>query len=103
MSNSRHDQIESTLARRFGRETVNYFSGSPLNRLSFLRANNLFLQAALKHPNTSVLLLKDLAPLVQDASKLAYATYDQVRGFIGENPFEKNEEELIKNYNSFCS
>lgn len=100
MSNSRQDQIESTLARRFGRETVNYFSGSPLNRLSFLRANNLFLQAALKHPNTSVLLLKDLAPLVQDASKLAYATYDQVRGFIGENPFEKNEEELIKNYNS---
>lgn len=91
---------DSMLSRKFGLEIVNYFSGSPLNRLSFLRSKNSFLGAALKHPSTSVLLLKDLAPLAQDPTKLAYATYDQVKGLIGDNPFEKNEEDLIKNYNS---
>ncbi|RKF54665.1 putative NADH pyrophosphatase [Erysiphe neolycopersici] len=91
---------DSMLSRKFGHETVNYFSGSPLNRLSFLRSKTSFLGAALKHPSTSILLLNDLAPLAQDPTKLAYATHDQVKSLIGDNPFDKNEEDLIKNYNS---
>ena len=40
----------SPLTLKHGRETANYFSGSPLNRLSFLRASTPFLQSAFSHP-----------------------------------------------------
>ncbi|RKF71488.1 putative NADH pyrophosphatase [Golovinomyces cichoracearum] len=88
------------LSQKFGPETVNYFAGSPLNRLSFLRSNNAFLSSALTHPSTCFLLFKDLAPLAYNPSKLACVTYDEVKVLIGENPFEKTEKDLIKNFNS---
>lgn len=75
--------------------------GSPLNRVSFLRSDNLFLSAALKHPSTSFLLLNNLAPLAQDPTKLTYTTYDEIRSFIGtDDPYAKSEAELIAEYNS---
>ena len=46
------------------------------------------------------MLFNDLAPLAQDPTKLAYATHKEVKPLIGENPFEKEEEEMIKQYNS---
>jgi NAD+ diphosphatase len=95
-----HHDVDSMLSRKFGREIANYFSGSPLNRVSFLRADHGFITKALVHPSTSFLLLNDLAPLAKDPSQLAYATYDEVKPLIGENPFEKTEEEMIKEYNS---
>jgi NAD+ diphosphatase len=95
-----HAEVDSMLSRKFGREVANYFSGSPLNRVSFLRTNHDFITKALTHPSTSFLLLKDLAPLGIDATKLAYAKHEDVRGLIGPNPFEKSEEQLIKEYNS---
>lgn len=95
-----HHDLDSMLSRKFGREVANYFSGSPLNRVSFLRADHSFISKALVHPSTSFLLLNDLAPLAKDPTKLAYATHSEVKPLIGENPFEKTEEELIKEYNS---
>jgi NAD+ diphosphatase len=95
-----HHDVDSMLSRKFGREVANYFSGSPLNRVSFLRADHGFISSALVHPTTSFLLFNDLAPLAKDATKLAYATHSDVKPLIGENPFEKTEEELIKEYNS---
>lgn len=95
-----HHDVDSMLSRKFGREIANYFSGSPLNRVSFLRADHGFISAALKHSSTSFLLLNDLAPLSKDPSQLAYATHAEVQGLIGDNPFEKTEEVLIKEYNS---
>ena len=75
--------------------------GSPLNRVSFLRSDNLFLSAALKHPSTSFLLLNNLAPLAQDPTKLTYTTYDEIRSFIGsDDPYAKSEAELIAEYKS---
>lgn len=88
------------LSRKFGREVANYFSGSPLNRVSFLRANHEFITKALTHPSTSFLLLNELAPLVRDPTQLSYRSLNDVKPLIGENPFEKSEEEIIKNYNS---
>jgi NAD+ diphosphatase len=76
------------------------YIGSPLNRLSFLRANNQFLSAALKHPSTSFLLLNNLAPLAHGPSKLAHGAYQDVRPLIGDDPYAKAEEELIASYNS---
>ena len=74
--------------------------GSPLNRVSFLRTDHAFLSAALKHPATSFLLFNNLAPLAKDPSKLDYASYQDVRPLIGDNPYARTEEEIISQYNS---
>jgi NAD+ diphosphatase len=95
-----HHDVDSMLSRKFGREVANYFSGSPLNRVSFLRANRDFISKALAHPTTEFVLLNDLAPLGHDLTKLAYVKHADIKSLIGENPFEKTEEEIIKEYNS---
>ena len=75
-------------------------TGSPLNRVSFLRTEHPFLSAALRHPSTSFLLLNNLAPLAKDIRKLEYAKLQDVTSLIGENPYAKSEEELVSEYNS---
>ncbi|KAJ9312046.1 hypothetical protein DTO271D3_7749 [Paecilomyces variotii] len=95
-----HVQADSMLARRFGKETVNYFSSSPLNRLSFLRTEHPFLSAAVKHPGTRFLLLKDLAPLARSPSELYFAHYDEVKSIVRPDIYDKSEEEMLKEYDS---
>ncbi|KAI9370753.1 NUDIX hydrolase domain-like protein [Aspergillus egyptiacus] len=95
-----HIQADSMLARRFGKETVNYFSSSPLNRLSFLRSDHPFLSAAIKHPSTRFIILKDLAPLTKSPTELYYAKYDEVRKLVPETIYDKSEEEVIKEHDS---
>lgn len=95
-----HHDVDSMLSRKFGREVANYFSGSPINRVSFLRADHDFISKALTHRTTKFMLLNDLAPLAKDPSQLAYVEHADVKQLIGENPFEKTEEQLIKEYNS---
>lgn len=46
------------------------------------------------------MLFNDLAPLGQDPTKLAYAKHEDIKALVGENPFEKTEEQIIKEYNS---
>lgn len=93
---------DSLLSRKFGRETANYFSGSPLNRLSFLRSEVPFLRAAFSHPRARFLLLRDLAPLVRadDPARLAFARYADVVPLTGPDPFALSEEEMIARYDS---
>ncbi|KAI9707701.1 MAG: NADH pyrophosphatase [Candelina mexicana] len=98
-----HADLDSMLTRKFGKEVANYFSGSPINRVSFLRTDHPFLSAALKHPSTSFLLYKDLAPLAKGSTKLAYASYKEVVPIIGEDPYSKTEEQLLTEYNSTVS
>ncbi|KAL2846109.1 NUDIX hydrolase domain-like protein [Aspergillus pseudoustus] len=98
--NPAHIQADSMLARRFGKETVNYFSSSPLNRLSFLRSDHPFLSAAIKHPSTRFVILKDLAPLTRSPVELYYAKYDEVRKLVPETIYDKSEEDLIKEHDS---
>lgn len=88
------------LSRKFGKEVANYFSGSPLNRVSFLRPDHAFLSSALKHPSTTFLLFNQLEPLVKSPTELARRTFDDVKSVIGENPFERTEEDTIAQYNS---
>jgi NAD+ diphosphatase len=68
--------------------------------VSFLRPDHTFLTQALRHPSTTVLLFNNLEPLVSNPSTLATATYSEVVPIIGEDPFQKTEEEIIKEYNS---
>lgn len=97
-----HPDVDSMLSRKFGREVANYFSGSPLNRLGFLRSDHVFLSRALKHPSTSFMLCKDLQPLVQSADnkKLQFVKYEDVKAVIGEDPYTRNEKEMQEQYNS---
>ncbi|THC92282.1 hypothetical protein EYZ11_008264 [Aspergillus tanneri] len=88
------------LSRQFGRETVNYFSSSPLNRLSFLRADHPFLSAALKHPSTRFVILKDLAPLTKSPAELYCVQYEEVQKLVPVTIYDKSEEEIIKEYDS---
>jgi NAD+ diphosphatase len=91
----------SALTQKFGKETANYFSGSPLNRLSFLRTDHTFLSSAFSHPSASFLLMNNLAPLVQaDAAHLAFVTGADVLQLTGPTPFAKTEEDLIRDFNS---
>jgi NAD+ diphosphatase len=113
-----HTLAETMMSRRFGRETVNYFSsksdavqfnvtlyllrclGSPLNRLSFLRTEHPFLSAAIRHPATRFVLLKDLAPLTKSPSELYYAQHDEVKKLVPDTIYDKSEEDTIKEFDS---
>ncbi|MCJ1441082.1 MAG: NADH pyrophosphatase [Stictis urceolatum] len=95
-----HADLDSMLSRKFGKEVANYFSGSPINRLSFLRTDNKFLSAALNHPSTSFLLLNSLAPLAHSPTSLAYSPFSDISPLLTPDPFSKSEEEHISSFNS---
>ncbi|KAF1951638.1 hypothetical protein CC80DRAFT_508817 [Byssothecium circinans] len=95
-----HPTVDSMLSRKFGKEIANYFAGSPLNRVSFLRPDSTFLSTALKHPSTTFLLFNNLEPLLSSPTALATATFADVKPIIGEDPFARSEEDVIKEYNS---
>jgi NAD+ diphosphatase len=87
------------LTRRFGKEVVNYFAGSRLNRYSFLRSDAQFLNKAATSPAARFVALKDLNPLVVDKRKLALLTFEDVKPLIGE-PFNQADTERISHYDS---
>ncbi|KAF8252921.1 NADH pyrophosphatase [Wilcoxina mikolae CBS 423.85] len=92
------DFTGAMMSKKFGPEVTNYFSGSPINRVSFLRTNNTFLSAAL--PVAKFLLLNStLDPLSKTPENLAFVSYDVVKPLIGA-PYSLSEEELIAAYSS---
>lgn len=95
-----YSDVDSMLSRKFGKEVANYFSGSPLNRVSFLRSDYSFISSAFTHSSTSFLLFNNLAPMAKDPAHLAYASHKDIEPLVGENPFRKTEQEMIKEYNS---
>jgi len=94
--------FDSMLSRKFGKEVANYFSGSPLNRVGFLRGDHKFLSQALRHPSTHFLLCNELQPLINQTQKdkLAFVKYDDVKNIVGEDPYATNEQEMIGQYTS---
>ncbi|CBY00270.1 similar to peroxisomal NADH pyrophosphatase NUDT12 [Plenodomus lingam JN3] len=95
-----HPTVDSMLSRKFGKEVANYFSGSPLNRVSFLRNDHTFLSSALKHPSSIFLAFNGVEPLLNSPSEFARLSFEDVKPVIGENPFERPEEDMIAQYNS---
>ncbi|ROT35847.1 NUDIX domain-containing protein [Sodiomyces alkalinus F11] len=105
------DHPESSLSRKFGRETVNYFSGGLNNRLSWLRTDYDFLRTAFQSPDARFMILKDLFPLVQkphpsseEGAKgpvaFALVSHRDIAAVTGSDPFGPSEEDLIKNFDS---
>jgi NAD+ diphosphatase len=95
-----HPDIDSMLSRKFGKEVANYFSGSPLNRVSFLRTDHKFISAACTHPSTEFLLCNDLASVAKDPSHVHYVKHEVIKSLVGSNPFEKEEEDMVKLFRS---
>jgi len=68
--------------------------------VSFLRPNYTFLSQALRHPSTKFLLFNNTEPLIESHTRLAQVHYEDVQPIIGEDPYSKSEEDIIKEYNS---
>ncbi|KAK5056810.1 hypothetical protein LTR84_012342 [Exophiala bonariae] len=95
-----HVERDSALGRKFGREVTNYFGGSPINRLSFLRDDYTFLKEAFAHPTARFILFKTLSPLITSPTELYFAKYDEIKSLIPSNPFEKTEKEQVEEFDS---
>ncbi|KAF5021705.1 hypothetical protein F66182_6262 [Fusarium sp. NRRL 66182] len=91
---------DSMLTRRFGREVVNYYAGSRINRFSFLRADAGFLQKASVSPTARYLALNDLNPLVVDNKTPAYLSFNDIQPLVGSDPFALTEDEAIQSFDS---
>ncbi|KAK5988919.1 putative NADH pyrophosphatase [Cladobotryum mycophilum] len=91
---------DSMLTRRLGKEVINYYAGSRLNRYSFLRSDSLFIQSAVTSPSTRFLALKDLSPLVADSKTLALFSYEEVKPFVGAQPLGLSDGDNLKAFDS---
>lgn len=100
-SNPALEADDSMLTRKFGKEVINYYSGTRLNRYSFLRADAAFLRRAAASPATRYVALNNLNAVCPDKSQLATFTYDEVKPLIGAEPaFGLDEKKAIAQYDS---
>ncbi|KAK6352584.1 NADH pyrophosphatase [Orbilia blumenaviensis] len=90
---------EGFLTRKFGEGVENYYAGSPLNRLAFLRTNHTYLSTALQHPSTRFILLNNLDPLASTPSTLAFLSYSDISDLIA-NPYATSEQQLLQTFTS---
>jgi NAD+ diphosphatase len=68
--------------------------------VGFLRPDHTFLSSALHHPSTTFLLFNKLEPLVRSSTELAQCAFSDVKPIVGDNPWEKSEEDVIAQYDS---
>ncbi|KAH7349945.1 peroxisomal NADH pyrophosphatase NUDT12 [Plectosphaerella cucumerina] len=94
------DDPSSALSRKYGRETVNYFSGVPVNRLAWLRTDYAFLRRAFQFEGTRFIAVKDLNPLTDKPDTLSLVPFSEIAPITGEDPFGPSEDELITNFDS---
>ncbi|KAJ9661667.1 NADH pyrophosphatase [Neophaeococcomyces mojaviensis] len=95
-----HIDRESALGRKFGKEVVNYFGSSPLNRVSFLREDHDFIAGAFAHPSTKFIAFKNLSPLIDSPTEIHLVTYDDIKAIVPENPFAKTEKQMLDEFDS---
>ncbi|KAL7934466.1 NUDIX hydrolase domain-like protein [Trichoderma chlorosporum] len=91
---------DSMLSRRFGKETINYYSGGLLNRFSFLRNDISFIRKAATAPTARFVALRDLNPLIEDTRRLAFFGLNDVKSLIGPDPFGRSDEEKTAAFDS---
>ncbi|OAA58758.1 NADH pyrophosphatase [Cordyceps fumosorosea ARSEF 2679] len=80
------------LTRKFGQEVINYYSGTRLNRYSFLRTDAGFLRRAALAPAARYVALSDLSAVAVDKSQLATFRFEDVKPLIGADPAIALEE-----------
>lgn len=95
-----HNDDGSVLAQKFGPGVTNYYSGSPLNRLSFLREDNAFLSRAFTSPDAQFVALNEFAPLASDTKTLKPIRLEDFVSVSGPDPFNKSVKDTIAAYDS---
>ncbi|PKS12667.1 hypothetical protein jhhlp_000875 [Lomentospora prolificans] len=95
-----HDDDGSVLSKKCGPGLTNYYSGSPLNRVSFLREDHGFLSAAFSSPEAQFIVLHDFAPLIHDPTTLKPVRRDDVTPITGTDPFGSSEKDLVSAFDS---
>lgn len=95
-----HDDDGSVLAKKYGPGVTNYYSGAPLNRLSFLRDDYTFLSRAFSSPDAQFVALNDFAPLVRDKTSLKPIRVEDFVSVSGPDPFKLSEKDLVAAYDS---
>ncbi|KAK9474121.1 NUDIX hydrolase domain-like protein [Dipodascopsis tothii] len=80
---------DSALSARYGPGETNYFAGSPLNRVGFLRDDHEFLALALTHASARFVPLFKFDPAI-GAGALLFLTYADVEPLVG-NPYAVSE------------
>lgn len=68
--------------------------------MSFLRDDYAFLAGAFAHPSSRFLVFKTLSPLIKSPSEIHYATYEDIKTLVPNNPFERPEKETIEDFDS---
>lgn len=101
--------MPKNLNTRYGDELHSYYSGNPLNRLSWLRENYAFLDKVLHSSYTKFIVLDELCPLLMKIPKekregrqshdVVYVGYEDVKTIVGE-PFAKSEKDFISGWSS---
>lgn len=95
-----HDDDGSVLAKKYGPGVTNYYSGAPLNRLSFLREDYAFLSRAFSSPDAQFVALNDFAPLVRDKATIRPIRLEDFVSVSGPDPFKLPEKDLVAAYDS---
>ncbi|KAF9408551.1 NADH pyrophosphatase, partial [Podila epigama] len=101
MATTNESTPSSGIAEWWKKRTVHeikplHFSGSIINRLSFLREDKEYLQESVQAPSTRFILLQDHGVLFKSSTKhLAFASYDDVKGLIGPDPLNNLPEGLV--------
>ncbi|KAG0027882.1 Peroxisomal NADH pyrophosphatase nudt12 [Podila clonocystis] len=73
-----------------------HFSGSIINRLSFLRTDKEYLQESVQAPSTRFILFQDHGVLFKSTTKhLAYASHNDIKDLIGPDPLNNLPEGLV--------
>ncbi len=74
-----------------------------MNRVSFLRSDQSFLKQAFDHDTTQFMVFRNLSPLVKSPSEIAYAKQNDLKPILSSNPYDKTEEQIVKEFNSSIS
>jgi NAD+ diphosphatase len=74
------------ISRRFGPEPLNYFSVTPLNRVSFLRQDNEWLTKAFAHPDARYVLFQDLGVLTSSSTELHTVKWEEIASIFPGTP-----------------
>ncbi|KAK7206374.1 NUDIX hydrolase domain-like protein [Myxozyma melibiosi] len=91
--------MATPLTKRYGESLRAYFSGNPLNRVSFLRGDYAFLSEAVTCSAARFMVVNSLDPAIKEDGSILYLSYDDVKAAIG-NPFEKSEEDTVAAWDS---
>ncbi|BFZ53914.1 NADH pyrophosphatase [Savitreella phatthalungensis] len=90
---------DALLTKRFGKETINFFAGSTLNRFSFKRQDQKFLKECFDEKSARFLAFKELDPLADQQGKLVLLERKDVADIV-QDAYALSDEEKVKTWSA---